>query len=183
MQTCENMCQKCRVHCTIPQTIYLPWFLILGSWFPNYISLHLPLRTTGTSRGSDFFKPNHFGSNYALLRTPADSRIRAWEIPPQVSGPAQHQCCMLASTLKHCHSWPTDCDHPTPHTSTSHPYTATRCWTPLCPLCPATPPLPSAPLTLPFRQHCLDEQWSHCYLKVAYCEGCSRGAAEVTLTL
>lgn len=45
------------------------------------------------------------------------------------------------------------------------------------------PPLPSAPLTLSFRQHCPDEQWSHCYLKVAYCEGCSQGAAEVTLTV
>lgn len=47
---------------------------------------------------------------------------------------------------------------------------------PRCPRGPVTPPRPSAPLTRPFRQHCLGEQCSHCNLKVAYCErGFTRG--------
>ncbi len=47
-------------------------------------------------------------------RTPAGCRTTAWESLPQVSGPARHQCCMFASTPKHRHCWPMDCDHPTP---------------------------------------------------------------------
>lgn len=126
------------------------------------------------------FKPADFSSNCAFPRPPAGSWTISWKSLPQVSGPAQLQCHMFASTPNAAIAAQRTVTTPPP--AHFHSYQVPSL-PPAVPIGLVTPPLPSAPLTLSFRQHCLHEQWSHCYLKVAYCEGCSPGAPEVTLAV
>ncbi len=151
----------------------------------GFLGLYMLILRTGENVWCISFKPAY--CDYIIILVSASEFGQAC-----LRSAALPECCTMASLLNtaFANCWTVTAPlPPSPHHTHSHthfhlhPYTVTRCWAPCCPLCPATPPLPSTPLTLSFRQHCLHEQWSHCYLKVAYCEWCSRGAAEVTLTL